>query len=95
MHLGAFGKHLEASLEASWEASLEASLEAPNLTPTDPPPLWESRAALGAALPETAAPVAAMIVLFWVIAVTITLYNKWTFSSQRTPPTPPSATHHH
>ena len=39
-------------------------------------------------MPESAAPVAAMIVLFWVIAVTITLYNKWTFSSQRTPHTP-------
>ena len=59
----------------------------------DPPPLWESLAALGAALPETAAPVAAMIVLFWVIAVTITLYNKWTFSSQQPHPNP-SRPHH-
>jgi solute carrier family 35 protein C2 len=33
------------------------------------------------ALPDTAAPIAAMIGVFWFVAVTITLYNKWTFST--------------
>lgn len=34
-----------------------------------------------ATLPPTAAPVAAMVLGFWVLAVTITLYNKWVFST--------------
>ena len=32
-------------------------------------------------LPNTAAPIATMIIVFWTVAVSITLYNKWTFST--------------
>ena len=32
-------------------------------------------------LPNTAAPIATMIIVFWAVAVSITLYNKWTFST--------------
>ena len=32
-------------------------------------------------LPNTAGPIATMIIVFWAVAVSITLYNKWTFST--------------
>ena len=55
------------------------SLESPGSLLIDK--LFASFTRCHATLPPTAAPVAAMVLTFWVLAVTITLYNKWTFST--------------